>query len=143
VSTWRETVWDQPDIPEDLEQLELEVTTTYHATVARTGKRWTATVDNLPDHHVVQIQGVTWREAADNVIDNVSALVGHNSDTAGLRLSVPGMGPTLGYGPVFRSENVRLVEWHEDEEGHDCVTARPDAPPGQVESFDSARTPPG
>ncbi|NBE96180.1 MULTISPECIES: hypothetical protein [unclassified Nonomuraea] len=24
----------------------------------------------------------------------------------------------------------------EDQEGHDCVTANPDAPPGQVELFD-------
>lgn len=37
---------------------------------------------------------------------------------------------------VFRFEDVRLVEWHEDEEGHDCVIAHPDAPPGQVELFD-------
>ncbi|MGN9787011.1 hypothetical protein ACTMTF_36700 [Nonomuraea sp. ZG12] len=87
MSTWRETVWDQPDIPEDLEQRELEITTTYHVTVARTGKRWTATVDNLPDHHVVQVQGATWREAADNVIEDVSALVSHNSDSAGFHFT--------------------------------------------------------
>ncbi|MEU7852518.1 hypothetical protein [Nonomuraea sp. NPDC049141] len=37
---------------------------------------------------------------------------------------------------VFRYEDVRLVEWREDQEGHDCVTANPDAPPGQVELFD-------
>jgi hypothetical protein len=37
---------------------------------------------------------------------------------------------------VFRFENVRLVEWREDEEGHDQVTAHPDAPPGQVGFFD-------
>ncbi|MGP3960910.1 hypothetical protein ACTWPT_33380 [Nonomuraea sp. 3N208] len=37
---------------------------------------------------------------------------------------------------VFRFENVRIVEWHEDQEGHGCVTADPDAPPGQVELFD-------
>ncbi|MEV4581886.1 hypothetical protein AB0K16_52505 [Nonomuraea jabiensis] len=37
---------------------------------------------------------------------------------------------------VFRFEDVRLAEWREDQEGHDCVTAGPDAPPGQVELFD-------
>ncbi|QFY05457.1 hypothetical protein GBF35_01065 [Nonomuraea phyllanthi] len=37
---------------------------------------------------------------------------------------------------AFRFEDVRLVEWREDQEGHDCVTAHPDAPPGQVEFFD-------
>ncbi|MFI7135857.1 hypothetical protein ACIBQ1_60145 [Nonomuraea sp. NPDC050153] len=37
---------------------------------------------------------------------------------------------------VFRFEDVRLVEWHEDQEGHDCVNANPDAPPGQVGQFD-------
>jgi hypothetical protein len=37
---------------------------------------------------------------------------------------------------VFRFEDVRLVEWHEDQEGHDCVAASPDAPPGQVGQFD-------
>ena len=36
----------------------------------------------------------------------------------------------------LRFEDVRLVEWREDEEGHDCVTADPAAPPGQVELFD-------
>ncbi|MEU1723910.1 hypothetical protein ACNF49_04435 [Actinomadura sp. ATCC 39365] len=37
---------------------------------------------------------------------------------------------------VFRFEDVRLVEWIEDQEGHDCVAASPDAPPGQVGQFD-------
>ncbi|WP_406312476.1 hypothetical protein OHA77_28400 [Streptosporangium sp. NBC_01639] len=37
---------------------------------------------------------------------------------------------------VFRFEDVRLVEWHEDQEGHDSVNAHPDAPLGQVELFD-------
>ncbi|MEU4836257.1 hypothetical protein [Streptosporangium sp. NPDC023615] len=37
---------------------------------------------------------------------------------------------------VFRFEDVRLVEWHEDQEGHDRVTADPDASPGQVGQFD-------
>ncbi|MFJ2029732.1 hypothetical protein [Streptosporangium sp. NPDC087985] len=46
--------------------------------------------------------------------------------------------PELSRTPVvaFRFEDVRLVEWREDQEGHDCVTAQPDAPPGQVECFD-------
>ncbi|WP_440072314.1 hypothetical protein [Streptosporangium sp. OZ121] len=37
---------------------------------------------------------------------------------------------------VFRFEDVRLVEWHEDQEGQDRVNANPDAPPGQVGQFD-------
>ncbi|MER6512853.1 hypothetical protein ABT158_39015 [Nonomuraea sp. NPDC001636] len=37
---------------------------------------------------------------------------------------------------VFRFEDVRLVEWIEDQEGHDCVATSPDAPPGQVGQFD-------
>ncbi|MFF5112194.1 hypothetical protein [Streptosporangium sp. NPDC000509] len=37
---------------------------------------------------------------------------------------------------VFRFEDVRLVEWHENQEGHDRVAADPDAPPGQVGQFD-------
>ncbi|MEU4540047.1 hypothetical protein AB0G15_34915 [Streptosporangium sp. NPDC023825] len=37
---------------------------------------------------------------------------------------------------VFRFEDVRLVEWYEDQEGRDRVTASPDAPPGQVGQFD-------
>lgn len=37
---------------------------------------------------------------------------------------------------VFRFEDVHLVEWREDREGHTCVTAQPAAPAGQVEHFD-------
>jgi hypothetical protein len=37
---------------------------------------------------------------------------------------------------VFRFEDVRLVEWCEDQEGHDCVSTHPDAPLGQVSGFD-------
>ncbi|MFD1934875.1 MULTISPECIES: hypothetical protein [Nonomuraea] len=37
---------------------------------------------------------------------------------------------------VFRFEDVRLVEWCEDQEGHDCVATHPDAPHGQVSCFD-------
>lgn len=37
---------------------------------------------------------------------------------------------------AFRFEDVRIIEWREDQEGHDCVAARPDAPPGQVAHFD-------
>ncbi|MEV4181740.1 hypothetical protein AB0J28_09890 [Streptosporangium canum] len=46
--------------------------------------------------------------------------------------------PELSKTPVvaFRFEDVRLVEWHEDQEGQDCVAASPDAPPGQVGLFD-------
>ncbi|MCG5219486.1 hypothetical protein [Streptosporangium sp. KLBMP 9127] len=46
--------------------------------------------------------------------------------------------PELAKTPVvaFRFEDVRLVEWREDQEGHDCVIAHPDAPPGQVELLD-------
>ncbi|WP_433512479.1 hypothetical protein ACQP2T_53550 [Nonomuraea sp. CA-143628] len=46
--------------------------------------------------------------------------------------------PELSNTPVviFRFEDVRLVEWREDQEGHNCVTADLNAPPGQVELFD-------
>ncbi|MEV4219105.1 hypothetical protein [Nonomuraea sp. NPDC049725] len=37
---------------------------------------------------------------------------------------------------VFRFEDVRLVEWVEDQEGHDCVAANPEVLPGQVGQFD-------
>ncbi|MEV4526516.1 hypothetical protein [Streptosporangium sp. NPDC049304] len=37
---------------------------------------------------------------------------------------------------VFRFEDVRLIEWHEEQEGHDCVAASTEAPPGQVGQFD-------
>lgn len=37
---------------------------------------------------------------------------------------------------AFRFEDVRIIEWREDQEGHDCVAAHPDAPPGQVAHFD-------
>lgn len=37
---------------------------------------------------------------------------------------------------IFRFEDVRIVEWREDQEGHDCVTTNPEAPPGQVDLFD-------
>ncbi|GAA2997726.1 hypothetical protein [Streptosporangium longisporum] len=74
-------------------------------------------------------------------------------DTAFRRLTYePGRPPTLKlefvYDPqwtslelsktpivVFRFEDVRLVEWYEDQEGHDCVATDPDAPPGQVGLF--------
>ncbi|GII97564.1 hypothetical protein [Sinosporangium siamense] len=36
----------------------------------------------------------------------------------------------------FLFEDVQLVEWLEDQEGHDCVAAHPDAHPGQVDLFD-------
>jgi hypothetical protein len=83
MDTWREAIWDQPDIPADLDQLELQITTTYHATLARTGKRWTATVDNLPGGHVIQVQGTTWRDTADNAMESVFALVKYDPDTVG------------------------------------------------------------
>ncbi|MGV9302515.1 hypothetical protein ACWDLG_03995 [Nonomuraea sp. NPDC003727] len=46
--------------------------------------------------------------------------------------------PELSKTPVviFRFEDVRIVERCEDQEGHDCVTAQHDAPPGQVSCFD-------
>ncbi|MFG1947665.1 hypothetical protein [Nonomuraea sp. NPDC048826] len=46
--------------------------------------------------------------------------------------------PELSKTPVvlFRFEDVRLVEWHEDQEAADLVAASPDAPPGQVGQFD-------
>ncbi|MFI9561557.1 hypothetical protein [Nonomuraea endophytica] len=46
--------------------------------------------------------------------------------------------PELSETPVvnFRFEDVRIVEWHEDQEGHDCVSSNPKAPPGQVSLFD-------
>ncbi|GAA2655585.1 hypothetical protein GCM10010412_025020 [Nonomuraea recticatena] len=46
--------------------------------------------------------------------------------------------PELSETPVvaFRFEDVRVVEWREDRQGHDSVAAQSDAPPGQVECFD-------
>ncbi|MER7503640.1 hypothetical protein AB0L05_15510 [Nonomuraea pusilla] len=46
--------------------------------------------------------------------------------------------PELSATPVvtFGFEDVRVVEWREDLEGHGCVAANPDAPPGQVDYFD-------
>ncbi|MDX3107434.1 hypothetical protein [Nonomuraea angiospora] len=54
-------------------------------------------------------------------------------------VSDPGWAPTdvsRAPGVVFRFADVRITEWHEDQESHDCVAAHLDAPPGQVELFD-------
>lgn len=83
MSTWRESILDQADIPKDLDQLPLQITTNYHVTLARTGKRWTATVDNLPGGHIIQVQGTTWRETADNAMDRVFELLKYDPDTVG------------------------------------------------------------
>ncbi|MET7337071.1 hypothetical protein [Nonomuraea sp. NPDC005650] len=82
-AAWRESILDQPDIPEDPDQLELQITTTYHATLARTGKRWTATADNLPGGHVIQVRGATWRETAVNAMAAIFDLLKYNPDTVG------------------------------------------------------------
>lgn len=37
---------------------------------------------------------------------------------------------------VFRFEDVRIVEWSEDQAGRDLLTTHADAPPGQVSLFD-------
>ncbi|WP_329083285.1 hypothetical protein [Streptosporangium sp. NBC_01469] len=86
-TTWSEAIFDQSDIPEDLDQLELEVTTDYHATLTRTGKRWTATVQDLPDGHVIQVQGATWRETADNAMERVFDLLAPDPGTAGFHFT--------------------------------------------------------
>jgi hypothetical protein len=83
MSTWREAILDQPDVPENLDQHELQITTTFHATLTRIGKRWTATVDNLPDGHVIRVQGATWRETADNAMESVFELLNYDPDTVG------------------------------------------------------------
>jgi hypothetical protein len=46
--------------------------------------------------------------------------------------------PELAKTPVvaFRFEDVRIVEWSEDQEGRDLLTTDADAPPGQVSLFD-------
>ncbi|NUP78762.1 MAG: hypothetical protein HOV96_14585 [Nonomuraea sp.] len=81
MTTWSDSILDQPDIPKDLDHLPLEITTNYHATLTRTGKRWTATVDDLPDGHIIHVQGTTWREAADNATERVLELVKCTPDT--------------------------------------------------------------
>ncbi|MEU4833147.1 hypothetical protein [Streptosporangium sp. NPDC023615] len=83
MTTWGEAIFDQSDLPEDPDQLELEVTTNYHATLTRTGKRWTATVHDLPDGHVIRVQGTTWRETADNVMECVLDLLPPDANTVG------------------------------------------------------------
>ncbi|WP_326822597.1 hypothetical protein [Streptosporangium sp. NBC_01756] len=87
MATRHEAVFEQPDIPEDLDQLELQVTTTYHATATRTGKRWTATVQDLPDSHVIRVQGATWGETADNVMESVFDLFDPDPNTVGFYLT--------------------------------------------------------
>jgi hypothetical protein len=49
-----------------------------------------------------------------------------------------GTPPELAKTPVvvFRFEDVRIVEWSEDQEGRDLLTTDADAPPGQVSLFD-------
>ncbi|MFF3437419.1 hypothetical protein [Streptosporangium sp. NPDC002721] len=83
MATWSEAIFDQSDLPEDLDQLELAVTTDYRATMTRTGKRWTATFQDLPDGHVIQVQGTTWRETADNAMERVLDLFAHDPGTVG------------------------------------------------------------
>ncbi|MEU9888071.1 hypothetical protein [Sphaerisporangium sp. NPDC051011] len=78
-----DTIFDEGDIPEDLEQAELEITTDYHVTVARTGKMWTATVEDLPDGQVIRAQGATWAETRDNVMDCVLDALAPDPDTVG------------------------------------------------------------
>ncbi|GHE47175.1 hypothetical protein GCM10017673_56250 [Streptosporangium violaceochromogenes] len=77
--TYAESVFDQDDIPEDSDQIEIDETT-YRVTVTRTGKNWTATVHDLPDGHAVRGQGATWKETRDNVIECVYDLLGLSTE---------------------------------------------------------------
>ncbi|MCT9932925.1 hypothetical protein N5079_22210 [Planotetraspora sp. A-T 1434] len=83
----RDAIFDEPDIPEDFDQAEVEIATSYNATATRTGKHWTATVRNLPEGHVIQVQGATWRETKDNVLNCVVDLLHPAPGTVGIHLA--------------------------------------------------------
>ncbi|SDH66796.1 hypothetical protein SAMN05421505_1208 [Sinosporangium album] len=88
MSSYIEAIFDQADIPENLDQTEAEVeATVYRATATRTGKYWTATVHDLPDGQVVRAQGSTWKEARNNALECVLELLGPTSGTVGVHLS--------------------------------------------------------
>ncbi|MEU6787228.1 hypothetical protein ABZ912_49240 [Nonomuraea angiospora] len=83
MNTWRESILDQPDITEEPDPLGTQITTTYHATLTRTGKHWTATFDNLPGGHIIRVQGATWRETADNAMEAIFDLLKYDPGTVG------------------------------------------------------------
>ncbi|MEV7801721.1 hypothetical protein AB0O28_02090 [Microbispora sp. NPDC088329] len=59
-------IFDQPDlVPPGDDDVAVE-TVTYFATVARTGKQWTATVE-IPGGRTVQAQGASWADVRSNV----------------------------------------------------------------------------
>lgn len=76
--------------------------------------------------HDIDFKGLTYQPGRPPVLELV---FDHGTEWAPPELSKT---PVV----VFRFEDVRLIEWHEDQEGHDCVAAAPEAPPGQVDLFD-------
>lgn len=123
MSTWREAIFDQSDIPEDFDQTEVEITTTYRATLTRTGKHWTATVHDLPDGHVIQAQGATWRETADNAMECVLGLLRPDPDTVSFHFTPADPEAAAALRTVVEARNTRV---HAEQAERDAVrnTAR-------------------
>ncbi|GII67381.1 hypothetical protein Skr01_74660 [Sphaerisporangium krabiense] len=70
----REKIFDEVG-SDTLENLGEGEATTYHATLARTGKQWTATVRDLPGGRLVRVQGASWSEVKQNVVDCIFELL--------------------------------------------------------------------
>ncbi|GAA0370281.1 hypothetical protein GCM10009530_20490 [Microbispora corallina] len=81
-----EAILDQPDIVENLDDLEVE-STTYHATATRTGRQWTVTVNDLPEGRAVQAQGATWTDAEQNALTCVIDLLQAEPHTVNIHLA--------------------------------------------------------
>ncbi|MEV0619791.1 hypothetical protein AB0I81_41180 [Nonomuraea sp. NPDC050404] len=84
MTTRSEELFDQPDIPADLDRYELDITQHWQALLTRTRKRWTATLQDPPEGHVIHVQGATWRETADAFTEALRGLPGYDSDVAGI-----------------------------------------------------------
>ncbi|MGW0483085.1 hypothetical protein [Nonomuraea sp. NPDC003214] len=62
---------------------------TYQATVTRIGKHWTATVRDLPGGQTAHVQGASWKETKENVVDCVLKLRDDKPDAVAVQF-VPG-----------------------------------------------------
>lgn len=65
-----DTIFHQPDISVDLDDLDFEAVT-YPATAVRAGETWVAEVHDLPDGLSVRAEKSTWQELEEDLVTRV------------------------------------------------------------------------
>lgn len=65
-----DAIFQQPDIPADLDDLDIEAVT-YPATAVRRGETWVGEVHDLPHGLSVRAEGHTWQELEEDLVTRV------------------------------------------------------------------------